>query len=549
MEATGSDNKKTSATSETVSEVRHDKEAQVEVGDKATLHRVLTERQVAMMALVGTFGTGFFLASGKVLATGGPAGALISYTLIGTVSYAMLASLAEMAAFAPIPGGFITYATRWLHPAAGFALGWMVVLYMGAGAAGEVVATSVLVSYWDDNFARHQAAYITAFTVAVAAIHLSGLRVFGIFEYYSGIIKVLFMLGLLLMGVVVNLGGVPNHDRLGFRYWRDPGAFAPFLFAGAKGRFLGWFTTLPWSAYSYVGIEAIGIAVAEVQHPRRAIPRAIRSVFARIACFYILGILLVGTLVPYTEPRLLSHTGTGAQSPWVIALSSAGLRGWPSVANAFFLLYSFSACNTALYVGSRALHALAMRGHAPRLFALTQGGRPWVANLALTAFLPLAYMAVSAGAATVFGWFLNITALTSFITWLIIALTYLRFRAACTAQNVPEMARPYRHRGQPVLAAWTAGWSTVVILANGWFVFIKGNWRTADFVVRYVNVAVMAALVFFYLVWKRPGGFVPLKDLDLWSGRREEEEEEGEEREEVKKKDWRRVVRVVHACF
>jgi amino acid permease len=53
------------------------------------LQRRLEQRQMSMMALVGTFGTGLFLASGKVIATGGPAGALISYTLVGTVSYAM----------------------------------------------------------------------------------------------------------------------------------------------------------------------------------------------------------------------------------------------------------------------------------------------------------------------------------------------------------------------------------------------------------------------------------------------------------------------------
>jgi amino acid transporter len=294
-----------------------------------------------------------------------------------------------------------------------------------------------------------------------------------------------------------------------------------------------------------VGIEAIGFAVAEVKNPRRAIPRAIRRVFARIAFFYVLGILLVGTLVPHTQAGLLPHTGTGAQSPWVLALSNAGLKGWPGVANAFFLLYAFSACNTAMYVGSRALHALALRGHAPRLFARTsRSGRPWVASTVLACFLPLAYMALSAGAATVFGWFLNITSLTSFITWLLISVTYLRFHDACIVQAVPDEARPLRHWGQPYLAWWAVFWSTVVILFNGWYVFTKGHWRTADFVVRYINIPVSLVLVVFYLVWRRPGGFVGVGQIDLWSNVPPKEEDEDED--EAKGAWWRRVLRV---CF
>lgn len=351
--------------------------------------------------------------------------------------------------------------------------------------------------------------------------------------------KIVFMVGLMLAGLVLNLGGGPTHDRLGFRYWRDPGAFAAFLYPGAKGRFLGWFMTLPWAGYSYVGIEAIGLAVAEVKHPRRSIPRAIKRVFARIAIFYVGGILIVGTLVPYTQSGLLQATGTGAQSPWVLALGNAGLSVWPSIANAAFLLFAFSASTTAMYVGSRALHALAVRGHAPKFFARTsRSGRPWVAATALAAFLPLSYMAVSRGAATAFGWFMNLTALTSFIAWLAISGAYLRFHAACRAQGVARASLPYTHWGQPWFAIWAAVWSTIVILLNGWYLFTAGNWVAEEFVVRYVNLAVTVALVLGYVGWKRPK-WVRASELDLWSGVPSDEVGGDETRGPW----WRRVLR------
>ena len=42
------------------------------------------------IAIAGTLGTGLFLNSGSVLATAGPAGALIAYTLVGSVAYALV---------------------------------------------------------------------------------------------------------------------------------------------------------------------------------------------------------------------------------------------------------------------------------------------------------------------------------------------------------------------------------------------------------------------------------------------------------------------------
>ena len=32
---------------------------------------------------------------------------------------------------------------------------------------------------------------------------------------------------MLILSLVLTLGGGPNHDRKGFRYWKDPGAFKP----------------------------------------------------------------------------------------------------------------------------------------------------------------------------------------------------------------------------------------------------------------------------------------------------------------------------------
>lgn len=53
-------------------------------------------------------------------------------------------------------------------------------------------------------------------------------------------IKVLTIVGLIILGLILDAGGGPNRDPIGFRYWRNPGPFIQYLgIEGAQGRFLG----------------------------------------------------------------------------------------------------------------------------------------------------------------------------------------------------------------------------------------------------------------------------------------------------------------------
>ena len=94
-------------------------------------------------------------------------------------------------------------------------------------------------------------------------------------EFVFASIKVITITGLIILGIVLDLGGGPNHDRLGFRYWKHPGPFNQFNdIAGAKGRFLGWWAVMTQAAFSFIGTEIVAIAGGEARNPRRNIPKA-----------------------------------------------------------------------------------------------------------------------------------------------------------------------------------------------------------------------------------------------------------------------------------
>lgn len=70
----------------------------------STLHRGLSSRQVQMIAIAGTIGTGLFLGTGRSLAQGGPATMLICYSVVGFVVYITLLLLGEMGTQYPVAG-------------------------------------------------------------------------------------------------------------------------------------------------------------------------------------------------------------------------------------------------------------------------------------------------------------------------------------------------------------------------------------------------------------------------------------------------------------
>lgn len=113
------------------------------------LNRKLSARQVQMIAIGGTIGTGLFLGTGKSLATGGPAAMLICYLIVGFIIILTMLALGEMAAFIPVAGSFCTFAGRFVDDSFGFALTWNYWFNDAVSTAADLVAVQLVVSYWE----------------------------------------------------------------------------------------------------------------------------------------------------------------------------------------------------------------------------------------------------------------------------------------------------------------------------------------------------------------------------------------------------------------
>lgn len=488
----------------------------LDVSSVDLVKRKLKQRHIQMIAIAGTLGTGLFLGTGGAIRTAGPLGALIAFALVGSVAYSSLCSLGEMTSLAPISGSFPHFASRWVDPALGFAVGWNYFFTNALYVPVEISGAQILISLWDSY---HAAVYTVVICILICATNIFGVIYFGETEFAFSILKLVMITGLIIVGLVIDLGGAPNHQRLGFQYWKNPGIFAgPGLEPRypALDNFLGILSVITQAAFAYQGMEIVAVAASETENPRRNIAKAIRRVFYRILIFYILGVFIAGLIVPSNNKDLLMGTGFSAQSPFVIAMQISGIRVLPAVVNAGFIASAFSAGNSFLFCSSRILYGLALRKQAPRFLTIcTKKGVPIMAVLCSSAFAFLSLMNISSGAETVFNWLQHLSVMGGFFGWLSINITYIFFYRGLKYQGIDRRKLHYWNPLQPWLSIWGLSWCILFILMNGYNVF--WNFSASDFLTSYVNIPIFIGL---FLLWKimRSTVIWNLDEMDFTTG-------------------------------
>lgn len=360
--------------------------------------------------------------------------------IVCSIQYA----LGEVSALMPVTGSFVRHAEVLVDPALAFAIGWNVVYGCFISVPSEISASVVLIQYWTDINA---AVWVTVLIVVSVVVAISFIGVYGEIEFVFAILKILLVIFVVILGLVIDLGGVPGKPRLGFHYWNDPGPFVEHIASGSWGKFLGFWAVMTNAVYSFAGVESLAMAAAETRNPRHNIPKACKRVFARVSIFYIAAVLVVGMLVSSSDGRLSNDSGTAATSPFVIAAGDAGIKAIPSVVNAVCLTSAWSASNQSMLAGTRTLYGLAIKGHAPKIFLkTTKWGIPYMCVLLQVAFSFLAYMCVSNSALTVFYWFVDLTAAGTLVSWISIALNHIRLLQALKKQGIPASELPWHNR-------------------------------------------------------------------------------------------------------
>ncbi|KAI9933559.1 hypothetical protein ASPWEDRAFT_61416 [Aspergillus wentii DTO 134E9] len=484
--------------------------------DGAPLKRKLQSRHLQMIAIGGIIGPGLLVGSGSALSQGGPAGVLISFSLVGIIVFFVMQSLGEMATAIPVTGSFTEYAQRFVDDSLAFGLGWAYWYLWVTVLANEYNAVSLVIGFWTD--AVPQWAWILIFWVLFLGLSNLGVLAYGEMEFWLSLIKIIALFVFFILAICISAGAI-GPGTIGFRYWNDPGPFADSINGVAR--------TFVVAGTLYAGTEMVGVTAGESANPRKAVPTAINQVFWRILIFYIGTMFFIGILLPYSDSRLLGSSSDAASSPLTIALSDAGILPAAHLINALIVISVISAGNGSLYVGSRTLLFMARNGKAPRFIGRTNAaGVPWVGLIFTNVFSCIVFLSLGSNAGVIYNALITLSGVATFIVWAVIGICHIRFRNALVAQGQDPSKLPYQASFYP--------WGTYISLAGNIFlIFFQGYtaflnpFSVNDFVINYILLPVFVLFVVGYKFWNKTR-IVRAKEMDIWTGSRYVPEEEME---------------------
>src|SRR6266702_7483302 len=151
------------------------------------LKRELTAKQMAMVAVGGSIGTGLLLGSGAAIQVAGPA-VVVTYVLSALIAWTVAMALGEMSSVHPAAGSFGVYADLYLNRWAGFVARYGYWFSVVIAIGSELVAAGTYMRLWFPGI--NPVVWMVIFGVFLLAINLFSVGDYGTFEYWFALIKV-----------------------------------------------------------------------------------------------------------------------------------------------------------------------------------------------------------------------------------------------------------------------------------------------------------------------------------------------------------------------
>nr|WP_241488127.1 amino acid permease [Leucobacter japonicus] len=442
------------------------------------------------MALGSAIGTGLFMGSSGTIQTAGPA-VLLAYVIGGAAVFMVMRALGEMVVRHPVSGSFGQYASRYIHPYAGFLVGWTFAFEMFLVAVFDATAIGVYMRFWFPDVS--QWVWVLAVVCFIAAINLIGVKVFGELEFWFALIKIVAIIALIVAGIGIILFGfgAAGHDQMGPQNLVDHGGFLPH---GVWG-LLASFTIV---MFAFGGIEIIGVTAGEAQNPKQVLPKAINSVPVRILLFYVLTLGVIMCIQPWVEL-------TGETSPFVSIFESVGFQAAAAVFNVVLITAALSAMNADIFGAGRMLHGLAEQGQAPRSFTrTTRTGVPIMTVITMVIGLLVGVVLNYLYPDQVLFLLGALATFATVLVWLVILVAHIRMKA--------EIARDRRLPSEFPVPLWpVASWLTVGFIV---FVIVMVGIVPESRPALWVGLIWVAALTACYLLFVRGSGRRPHQLVD-----------------------------------
>ncbi len=412
------------------------------------LQRGLKERHVQLIGIGGAVGVGLFLGSASAIKAAGPS-IVLAYALGGIFIYFILRALGELTVEQPISGSFTAYAYEFIGPLAGYLTGWSYWLFWALVCMLETTATGIYVQFWWPDMPQWISAL--ACTVFLTLANLASVKVFGEFEFWFALIKVIAIIAMIIFGTSMIFFGLGNNGiAIGFANLWSHGGFFP-------NGISGFVTSLIMVAFAFLGMELIGVTAGEAENPEKTIPAAINKVFYRVLIFYVGSLLVILSVYPWEQIGTMG-------SPFVLIFDRLGIPAAAGIINFVVITASLSTGNSGIYVTGRTLHSLALQGKAPKYFAkLSKSSVPHRGILASVAMMVLSVVLNYLVPEEIFNYLMSVITFIGLYVWFIILWSQRCYRKNLSPAEVSRLRFPMP--GYPYTNWMTIGFLAFVVFA------------------------------------------------------------------------------------
>ncbi|WP_322763564.1 amino acid permease [Staphylococcus epidermidis] len=378
------------------------------------LQRELNNRHIQLIAIGGAIGTGLFLGSGQTISLTGPS-LLFTYMLIGIVLFAFMRALGELLLSNSKFNSFVDIANEYLGPFGGFVIGWTYWVCWIVSSMSDLTAMGQYFAYWYPQVPH----WLTVLFIVLLLIsfNLLGARLFGELEFWFSIIKVVTIITMVIVGLVlIFLSFKTEYGHASFGNLIHHGGMFPH---GAAGFLM----SFQIAVYSFIGIELIGVTAGETKNPEKTIPKAINNVPIRILLFYIGGLLVIMSVIPWFKIDPDS-------SPFVKLFTLIGVPFAAGIVNFVVLTAAASATNSGIYSNSRILFGLAKQGLGPKALTKTNSnGVPYLSMFVSSITLLIAALLnfVFPDAIKLFIYVTTLSTVLFLVVWGMIIVSYIAY--------------------------------------------------------------------------------------------------------------------------
>jgi amino acid transporter len=291
---------------------------------------------------------------------------------------------------------------------------------------------------------------------------------------------------------------------------------------GSVGTLLGVWTGFLNVMFSYVGMDIFAATAAESRalSDSESIKMAARKINLRIITLYAFAVLMASLVIPSDHPFI---NGGGqsitSRSVFIIAVVEAGMPAAAHFFNAMFVFSTFTCAINNLYVASRVLHTLALRGQTgptwiTKRLRQCHYGVPIRTVLVTSGLMLIGFMGRSGSPGARLDELANNCTVSCLIVYCTICATYLCFhktlkdaqlygnmsevQAASYDRNSPSY--PYKSHAQWLKAGYGMVTCILLILFNGVGAFLEKPFGLRTFISSYIGVPVFILLIVGYKI-------------------------------------------------